>query len=240
MSRAKTFTGNEASKIEPLSPVRGRRRKLVLTAAAIMIIGVLWAAYDLYGPRSTTLRSFDPDELARIETDMWRAYYARQRVRLFNQMTELMRTQYNFPFLRSNSAANDAAKAAFLFKDGHSRSDYEKALPNLISFYSAIRKIAHADFHVNRAARFELEWWIVHRERQRHPPGDLARALAELPAEIYGVPAEKLMEHARLRAEAMTIRDDKAEEGGLTESDWKRIDDLLHKSWRSLHQVVNE
>jgi hypothetical protein len=38
-----------------------------------------------------------------------------------------------------------------------------------------------------------------------------------------------------LKADAKT----KADEGGITEEDWKRIDELLHRSWRSLHQAVN-
>jgi len=83
-----------------------------------------------------------------------------------------------------------------------------------------------------------LEWWIVHRQRSQHQPDDLARALAELQAEIYRVPLEKLMEHGRLRAEAMTIRDTKAEEGSVTEADWAKIDQLLRQSWRSLAQAV--
>jgi hypothetical protein len=44
--------------------------------------------------------------------------------------------------------------------------------------------------------------------------------------------------HGALRAEAMTIRDSKAEQGGVTEDDWARIDDLLHRSWRSLLLAV--
>jgi hypothetical protein len=47
-----------------------------------------------------------------------------------------------------------------------------------------------------------------------------------------------LMEHGRLRAEAMTIRDTKAEAGGVTEADWQQIDQLLHRSWRSLALTV--
>jgi len=93
-------------------------------------------------------------------------------------------------------------------------------------------------FDVNRAARLELEWWIIHRERAKHPEGDLDRALAELQAEIYHVPVEKLIEHARLRAEAMRIRDTKAGAGGVTEADWTRIGEVLRESWRSLSQVV--
>lgn len=73
----------------------------------------------------------------------------------------------------------------------------------------------------------ELEWWIIHRHRAQHAPGDLDKALAELQAEIYRVPVDRLMEHGRLRAEAMTIRDTKAEQGGVTETDWARIDELL-------------
>ena len=216
-----------------------RRRRALAVVAALFIVLAAWVAYDLYAPRRTTLRDFDPDEVARLETEMWRSYYSRQRVRLFTEMSELLRTQYRLPLWRSNAVAYQAAKAAFVFKDGHSRADYERALPALVSFYTSIREVSDTDFDPQRAAHLELEWWIVHRERARHPPGDLDRALADLAAEVYRVPADKLMEHARLRAEAMDIRDSKAEQGGVTEEDWKRIDELLHQSWRSLHQAVN-
>ena len=84
----------------------------------------------------------------------------------------------------------------------------------------------------------ELEWWIIHRQRAQHAPGDLDKALAELQAEIYQVPIERVMEHGRLRAEAMTIRDTKAENGGVTEADWARINELLKESWRLLAKAV--
>jgi hypothetical protein len=63
--------------------------------------------------------------------------------------------------------------------------------------------------------------------------------LAELPAEIYQMPVEKMMEHARRRGEAMTIRDQKAEAGGVSEEDWKKIEELLRDSWQSLWKAVN-
>jgi len=49
------------------------------------------------------------------------------------------------------------------------------------------------------------------------------------------MPGERFMDHGRLRAEAMT----KAEQGGVTEAAWARIDELLHQSWRSLPEVMN-
>ena len=220
---------------------RFRRLKFVLKlSAALVLLPAAWVGYDLYSSTRTSMREFDADEVARLDTAMWRSYYSRQRVRLYGQLTELLRTQYRLPFWRSNAVAYRAAHAAFVFKDGHSRADYERALPDLVSFYKSIRAVSDTDFDPERAARLELEWWIVHRERKQHAPEDLDRALADLQAELFRVPSEKLMEHARLRAEAMTIRDDKAEQGGVTEEDWKKIDDLLHQSWRSLHAAVNQ
>ena len=218
---------------------RGRLKLALKITAALVILLAAWVAFDLLAPRRTSLRDFDADEVARLETAMWRSYYGRERLRLFAQLGELLRTQYRLPFWRSNAVAYRAAKAAFVFKDGRGRADYERALPDLVSFYESIRAVADTDFDVGRAARLELEWWIVHRERKRHAPGELDRALADLAAEIYRVPAERLAEHARLRAAAMEIRDTKAEQGGVTEDDWRRIDELLHDSWRSLHHAVN-
>lgn len=218
---------------------KSSRKRRVLWIVVLTLAGVAgWIGYDLYAPRTAHLREFNPDEVARLETAMWRSYYDKQRVKLFNQLSELLRTQFNMPLVRSNRVAYYAASAAFVFQKGKQRSDYEKALPDLIKFYESVRQISDLPFDVNRAARLELEWWIIHRERAIHPPADLERALAELQAEIYRVPVERLVESGRLRAEAMTIRDTRAEAGRVTEADWARIDELLHQSWRSLSAAV--
>ena len=215
------------------------KRNVFFRVGALVIVLLASAVlYDLYFPRITHLREFDADEVARLETAMWRSYYDKERLTLFNQLSELLRKQYRMPLVRSNQTAYYAGKATFTFKDGHGRADYEKALPDLIKFYSAIRKMCDIPFDVDRVARLELEWWIIHRERARHAPSDLEKALAELQAEIYQVPVDRLIEHGRLRAEAMTIRDTKAESGGVKEEDWARIDDRLRQSWRSLATAV--
>lgn len=63
-------------------------------------------------------------------------------------------------------------------------------------------------------------------------------ALADLAAEVYRVPSSRLREHGRLRAEAMIIRDTKAEAGGVRKEDWARIEQLLRESWQSLWTAV--
>jgi hypothetical protein len=215
------------------------RKRLTLKVILIIVVVLIgWSLVDLYGPRTAQLRQFDADNVARIETAMWRSYYEKQRVKLFLELGELLRSQYNMPLIRSNKVAYHAANAAVVFQRGKQRSDYELALPDLVTFYQSIREMSDISFDVDKVAKLELEWWIIHRQRAQHQPGDLPKALAELQAGIYGLPVEKFMEHGRLRAEAMTIRDAKAEAGGVTEADWNRIDQLLHESWRSLHSAV--
>jgi len=206
---------------------------IVLVGAVLVYIGV-----DLWGPRHTSLRSFDPATVARLETDMWRAYYDRRDGRVFRGMVELLRTQYHLPLLRAHLVAYDAARAAFVFKKGRARAEYERALPNLDRYYEAIRAVGDTPFDPQRAARLELEWWIVHRQREEHPPEDLVNALAALQAEIYAQPAAAFQEHARLRAEAMTIRDSHAAAGGVSNDDWRLIGALLNDSWSDLSHAV--
>jgi hypothetical protein len=217
----------------------GILRKTLIAVGLLTAVLAVWIGVDLYRPYKTDIRAFDADEVARLDTAMWRSYYGRQRVRLFKELGELLENQFHFPFWRRQAVAYNAAKAAFIFKDGKTRGDYEKALPDLRKFFAEIHDVSTTDFNVDDAALTELEWWIVHRQRREHAPGDLSRALAEAASVVYGVPAEKLAEYGDLRAAAMEIRDNGAAGAGVTEDDWQRIDDLLHRSWASLHAAIN-
>jgi hypothetical protein len=59
-----------------------------------------------------------------------------------------------------------------------------------------------------------MEWWIVHRQRAQHKPGDLDRP-RRTTGRDYRVP---LIFEQGACAEAMTIRDTKAEAGAVTEA----------------------
>ena len=212
-----------------------RIRWLVLAVIAALL---LWAGIDLFGSRRVNIRRFDPVAVAHLDTMMWRSYYDRNPSELFFQLAELMRLLFHFPVFRSNQVAAYAVKAAFIFKDGHNRADYERALPYLECYFQEIRDISATPFGVQRAAQLELEWWIVHRERGKRGYEDLARALTEAAAELYQVPPDKLVEYGRLRADAMKIHDTTAAAGGVTEADWRAIETDLQASWLSLWEAI--
>jgi hypothetical protein len=209
----------------------------VLVAAAAG--GAGWAVAELARPRRVDIRVFDPDEVARLETAMWRSYYDRRRLPLFGQLMALLRGQFHLQPLRAVTLAGLAARAAAVFQVGASHADYRRALPYLERYYAGIRAVSEVPFDPRRAARLELEWWIVHREVDDHSPGDLEAALAELAAELYQVPADRLEAHAARRAEAMAIRDRTSRRGvGVTDDDWDRIEAVLWVAWKALADEV--
>ena len=201
--------------------------------------GAGWAVAELARPRRVDIREFDPDEVARLETAMWRSYYDRRRLPLFGQLVALLQGQFHLQPLRAVTLAGLAARAAAVFQVGATHADYRRALPYLERYYAGIRAVSEVPFDPWRAAELELEWWIVHREADDHPPGDLEAALADLAAELYQVPAERCWTHAARRAEAMTIRDRTSRrEVGVTGDDWDRIEAVLWVSWKALADEV--
>src|SRR5438477_8068886 len=93
---------------------------LVLVAAATWALAV----HTPPGPRS--LRVFDPDRLTELELDLWRAYYDKQKLRLFALLVELLREQYRYPWATAVRAGFHLARAAAVF--GDARGDYERVL----------------------------------------------------------------------------------------------------------------
>jgi hypothetical protein len=211
------------------------RRKTLLTLFAIFFV---YLGVDLFWPLSNDLRQFDPVALGKLETGMWRSYYDRQPLKLFFELTEILRTQYNFPWLRSFLGACYATRAAFVFKDGKQRSDYEKALPALNAYFATVRRTGNIPFDVPNAAILELEWWIIHRQRELYGKAALDSACADAAAAIYQISPESAFEHGKLRAEAMVIRDTQAAAGGVREEDWAQIDQLLQACYISLNRAL--
>ena len=206
----------------------------VLPGIFLLLIG--WITVDLNLRPKHSLREFDPIEVARLDAEMWRSYYERKPLKLFSQLAQLMRSQYGAPFWQSWLLAGYAGRAAFVFKDGHSRTDYARALPHLRNFYTGINRLTDNGFDVEKVANMELEWWIIRREQGNYVSADWERILADEAAGFYHLPDQRFAAHARLRVRAMLLRDSLGHE--ITEHDWQRIQVLLEESWLSLYNNV--
>lgn len=204
-------------------------RKIILPLLALLGI---WIATDLLVPRHHDLRQFNPTAIGILETKMWRSYYEKKPLLLFRQSAQLFRQQLRAPFWRSLKIAYHAAKAAFIFKNGTNRKDYILALPNLQAFYREVARLSNSPLEVNRAAKQELEWWIIRRYREEHPPEEWTKLQAQVAAEIYGVAPAQCETYGALRTEAMLYRDKLGEEIG--EEDWEKIEKMLLEAWEVL------
>lgn len=217
-------------------PIRKPVRKFEKLALVALL---LWIGVDLFMPVQRSIRQFSPIEVAKLETAMWRSYYEKKPVLLFWQLATGLRQQFHAPFWRSFKLGFQAAKAAFDFKEGKSRAEYEKALPGLITYYESIQALSTDLFDVKKLAELELNWWIIHRKRDRYSYANLANALSQTAAVQYNQPATAFLAYGKLRADAMRLRDESSRQAdGTTEADWQRIEIVLNEAWKSLHQAV--
>jgi len=206
-------------------------RRLVLTVAVLMVavVGYVIAAAPP-GPRS--LRVFDPDRVADLELDMWQAYYAKQKRRLFTDLVISLHEQNRYSWVKASSAGFYLARAAAKFSD--LRSDYEQVLPDLERAYTIARSWNRASFDPHAVARAELAWWVARRIPGHNSAEEVGGLIADENALLYEVARVRVLDASILRARAGRLRD----EGG-EHADWPEVSRLLHESYRALHAAVN-
>jgi hypothetical protein len=210
---------------------RRKRNWLIFIGALLAVV-----VYGMFisvpaGPRD--VRAFNPDRTAALEVEMWKAYYEKRNVALFSDLVTLSREQYRCTRARALRIAYHLARAAATF--GNLRSDYEQVLPDLEKAYGLARDWTGASYDVPAIAKAELAWWVARRIPGQNSPENVGALIAELNAQFYGVPKERVLEASVLRARAGRLRD----EGGIN-ADWTEVSRLLHESYRSLHAGVNQ
>ena len=212
-----------------MTPASTRTRWIGALGLALLAMVVFLAIASPGGPRS--LRVFDPDRLAALEVDMWRAYYAKENVRLFSDLVVSLREQNRCSWFKASVVAFHLARAAATF--GNASDNYERVLPDLQAAYTIERDWTNGHFDPAAVARAELAWWVARRVPGRNSADQIGALIADENALLYEAPRERVMEAALLRARAARLRDDSAER-----PDWPAISALLVQSYRSLHAAL--
>jgi hypothetical protein len=186
-------------------------------------------------------RDFDPDELARLETRMWKAYYRRQPARLFVLLIRALRAQARVSWPRALKASLLLTRAAAGF--ARSSGEYDRFAPDIVRGYRTLGLPDHVD--VEAVARHELRWWVVRREVGLAAGAAAGEAITDLYAALYEVPRELVAEAGRLRGLAAEVRDRGADEDpagprGPGTAYWPEVARLLRNSYRSLRAVLDE
>jgi hypothetical protein len=207
------------------------RKQVTLLLVVAVILGGIYLAVVVAPPGPRTLRAFDPDRTADLEVDMWRVYYAHDTPRLFLDLVTMQHEENRYPWAKAGLASYYLAKAASTFADSHSA--YELLLPDLQAAYAIAKDWTHADFDPAAVAKAELAWWVARRIPSQNSPEQVGGLIADENALLYGVPRNRVLAASILRARAGRLRDD-----GGENADWTRVSDLLHQSYRQLHDAV--
>jgi hypothetical protein len=207
--------------------------KRLLAVAAIVAAGLLGYATTRPAPGPRNIRHFDARRMADLELGMWRAYYAKENVRLFTLLVTLLREQYRYSWARAVDEGFHLARAAATFGDANGR--YDRVLPDLDHAYAAARAWLHAGFDPREVARAELAWWVARRTPGQNAPPNVGRLIANEYALLYEVPRERVATAGLLRAEAAALRD-----GEAAHPDWDAIGELLRQSYRELLTGVSQ
>jgi hypothetical protein len=219
------------------------RRLLVLVGAALLLASPSGAvrAATLTPPRTSdvpALEAFDPVRVGTIEQEAWAAYYQREWARLLQSLLDLIQGQFGLSPAQSLEAAYVATQAQVVWADrGTSGGEAEELMRQ---FYALVRAPSGGRYDPDRAAALEINWWAVHRDRDRYPDSTaLAQAVADLYAEIYGLPVQAAVPAGEHRARAMEYSDLWIREGTARDSPLlATVRAELVQSYQALHEAL--
>jgi hypothetical protein len=207
------------------------RRRRVLIAVMAIAAGVYYGGWVHTPPGPRSLRAFEPDRQAELEVEMWRAYYAKERLRLFRLLVISLREQNRYTWAKAIEAGFYLARPASRFAE--MRADYDRVLPDLERAYTIAREWTGGGFDPRAVARAELAWWVARRVPGQNSPEQIGGLIADENALLFEVPRERVLEASLLRARAASLRD-----AGGANADWATVADLLRQSYRQLHAAV--
>jgi len=200
----------------------------------------------------TPVRVFDPDRIARLETESWRAYYDRAWLKMARVLVTLHREQFGLSRWRALLVTLRSSRAAIAFAPLQD-NDPDKARRLLVPYYREVRRALGSAAGAATLAEREIDYWIVHRQlaiaRKANPAASdpdalddiqpMVDAFARLHAALFNSTPEEMRASAEYRALAAKAVDRIT--GGYSDdipADWARTEDYLRRAYRAVVAVV--
>jgi len=200
----------------------------------------------------TPVPVFDPDRIARLETESWRAYYDRAWLKMARVLVTLHREQFGLSRWRALLATMRSSRAAIVFAPLQN-NDPDKARRLLVPYYREVRRALGSAADAETLAAREIDYWIVHRQlaiaRKANPAASDPDALddiepmvatfARLHAALFNSTPADMRASAEYRALAAKAVDRIT--GGYSDdipADWARTEDYLRRAYRAIAAAV--
>lgn len=187
----------------------------------------------------------EADKMAEAEVNSWKAYYDKDKLGIFTNLTKMIGIQYNIKdpsLLRQVSFQLGLAVAKFgEMPRETSTEEYDKeVLPLLIQGYKALKEATHSNWNAEHAAKHDLAWWLARRKKGTSSPEQVGKLMAKLYQTVYGNEDEHHFYRAGyLRASAARYRDlCKWHWGGIKEKDWQIIQAMLKDAYTELVEGI--
>ncbi len=193
---------------------------------------------DMMGGAPGRLRSFDPARVADLEFRAWVGYYRRDWPGVLRASVGLVRAGFGMDWARTLHGAWLVLRANQLWAPAD--NDPDGARRCMRRFYGLLKLSYGEPGDVAEAARLEVDWWRVHRERQHAeqpdtgqpgtgqpgtgppfaggPADELVAALTRLYTFLYDEPEDTVRPAAVYRTEAMDLSDQWVAEGCRADS----------------------
>jgi hypothetical protein len=156
-------------------------------------------------------REFDPVRLGTAEFDGWVAYYRHDWRRVLTAAVGMVRYGFGMPWPRTLRGAWYVLLANQAWAP-YPDNDPDRARSYMRRFYALVVLDSDAlRIDPMRASVLEVEWWRVHRQRQREDAAtedELVAALVDLYAYVYDADPDAVRPAAEHRTVAMWHSDD--------------------------------
>jgi hypothetical protein len=198
-------------------------RILVIGGLALLIYTVFFAL----PADSATTKTFDADQVASYEIEMWKAAKVHSEFSIFLNATMMLREQQRLTWFRAAQEGYSLARAYNGFVDLTGR--YERVLPDLEAAAATEKAAKEAAFDPAALARAQLNWMVTARMEQINSSENVAALMAEEYGLRFHVRPDQVFDAAAPRAEAF-----KMWLLTTTDPDYQTIGKLLIESHRAL------